>query len=316
MKIALITGSAGFIGTNLSRELLSLGYRVVGLDNFSSGFQENVALLKDIPNFSFVKHDVRKPIKINGHLDEIYNMACPASRKTTRRDPIYTLETCILGVKNVLELAKKNKAKVLHASSSEVYGDPLENPQKEDYRGNVNPIGPRGCYDEGKRAAETLCYEYFKQGVNVRVVRLFNAYGPFMGDDGRVIISFIKQALRNDDLTVFGDGSQTRSFCFIEDTINGLLKFMKLRRRYFGPLNLGNPESLPIIKLAKKVLKSVPQSKSKIVFKSLPENDPLKRQPDISLAIKVLKWKPRISLDEGIEKTIEYWLERKIHLRE
>ena len=307
-KTALITGSAGFIGTNLVKRLLSLDRRVIGLDNFYSSSPDNVKLFKDNSDYSFIKADVRKLPKISEHLDEIYNLACPASPPIYQKDPIFTLETSILGIKNTLELAKKNKAKILHASTSEIYGDPDQHPQKETYWGNVNPIGPRSCYDEGKRVAETYCYEYFNLGVDVRVVRIFNTYGPFMDPkDGRVVSNFLNQVLRGENLTIYGDGKQTRSFCFIDDLIEGMLKFMKLKKRFLGPINLGNPDEFTILELAQKAINLAGDTGSGIEHKPLPKDDPKKRRPGISLAKSVLNWQPKINLDEGLEKTMDYF---------
>jgi UDP-glucuronate decarboxylase len=308
MKTILITGATGFIGTNLALKLLSLGDRVIGIDNFYSSSPKRLRIFADKKNFYFIKHDIRKPLKIKEKIDEIYNLACPASPPIYQKDPIFTLETSILGIRNMLKLAEEYKAKILQASTSEVYGNPLEHPQKESYWGNVNPVGPRSCYDEGKRVAETFCYEYFKKGVDVRVVRIFNTYGPFMNPaDGRVVVNFIVQALKNEDLTIYGDGSQTRSFCYIDDLIEGMIKYMDLKERFFGPINLGNPGEFTIKQLAEMVLKLIPKSKSKIVYRPLPKDDPEKRRPDITLAKKVLNWEPKIGLEEGLLKTIYYF---------
>lgn len=307
MKKILITGATGFIGTNLALKLLSLGNKVVGVDNFYSSSPERLKIFAKKKNFSFIKHDIRKPLKINQKIDEIYNLACPASPPIYQKDPIFTLETSVLGIRNMLKLAQEHRARILQASTSEVYGNPLQHPQKESYWGNVNPVGPRSCYDEGKRVAETFCYEYFKKGVDVGVVRIFNTYGPFMNPaDGRVVVNFIVQALRNEDLTIYGDGSQTRSFCYIDDLIEGMIKYMALKKRFFGPINLGNPQEFTIKQLAKMVLKLIPESKSKIVYRPLPKDDPEKRRPDITLAKKVLGWEPKIRLEEGLMNTIKY----------
>lgn len=306
MKKVLITGAAGFVGTNLTNELLDQGNFVIGVDNFFSGKEENVEQYLEEKNYSFLEHDVRVPLEIKGSLDEIYNLASPASRDTTRKDPIFTLETAFIGTKNILNLAFEKKAKILHASTSEVYGDPDHSPQTEAYRGNVNTVGPRSCYDEGKRVAETLCFEYFQKGVDVRIVRLFNTYGPFMSDDGRVIVNFILQALNNQNITVYGKGDQTRSFCFIDDLIEGLVKYMALKRKMLGPVNMGNPNEYTILELARVILSLIPESKSKIVFEPLPADDPLQRKPDISLAKKIFGWEPEIDLEEGLKKTIKY----------
>ena len=307
-KTALITGSAGFIGTNLTKKLLSAGYRVVGLDNFYSSSPKNVKLFENNPNYSFIKADVRNSIKINGPLNEIYNLACPASPPVYQKDPIFTLDTSVLGIRNVLSLAKTKGAKVLHASTSEIYGDPAQHPQKETYWGNVNPVGPRSCYDEGKRVAETYCYEYFNLGVDVRVIRIFNTYGPYMDpEDGRVVSNFINQAINGENITVYGKGDQTRSFCYIDDLTDGILKFMRLKRKCFGPINLGNPGEFTILQLAEKIVDIVGNKKSKITYKPLPKDDPKKRKPDISLAKTILNWQPKIKLQKGLRQTIKYF---------
>ena len=250
MKTILITGGTGFIGTNLALKLLDLGNKVVAVDNFYSSSPERLKIFANKKNFSFIQHDIRKPLKIDQKIDEIYNLACPASPPIYQKDPIFTLETSVLGIRNMLKLAQEHKAKILQASTSEVYGNPLQHPQKESYWGNVNPVGPRSCYDEGKRVAETFCYEYFNKGVDVRVVRIFNTYGPFMNPaDGRVVVNFIVQALKGKDLTIYGDGSQTRSFCYVDDLIEGMIKYMELKERFFGPINLGNPEEFTMQKI-------------------------------------------------------------------
>jgi UDP-glucuronate decarboxylase len=308
VKTVLITGAAGFIGTNLTRRLLSLGFRVIGLDNFYSSSLKNTALFKDNPKYKLIRHDIRRPIGIKDKIDEIYNLACPASPPIYQKDPIFTLETSVLGIRNVLGMARKHRAKILQASTSEVYGNPLEHPQKESYWGNVNTVGPRSCYDEGKRVAETFCFEYFNRGVDVRVIRIFNTYGPYMNPkDGRVVVNFVNQALNNQDLTVYGDGKQTRSFCFVDDLVEGMVKYMALKKRFLGPLNLGNPQEKTILQLAEAILKLIPRSKSKIVYKPLPKDDPVKRKPDISQAKKILNWQPTVGLEEGLKKTIEYF---------
>ncbi|WP_048196640.1 UDP-glucuronic acid decarboxylase family protein [Methanocaldococcus vulcanius] len=324
MRTILVTGGAGFIGTNLIKRLLEDNNKVICIDNNYTGRLENIKQFLDNPNFKFIKHDITKPIKIEGELDEIYNLACPASPPHYQKNPIFTLNTSIFGIINILELAKKHNAKILHASTSEVYGNPLEHPQKESYWGNVNPIGPRACYDEGKRVAETYCYEYWKNfGLDVRIVRIFNTYGPYMDpNDGRVVSNFIIQALKNEPLTVYGDGKQTRSFQYIDDLIEGMLKYMemdkeglenKLKSKFnwdtIPVLNMGNPEEFTILELANKVLELIPESKSEIVFKPLPKDDPVRRRPDITMAKEVLSWKPKIRLEEGLKKTIEYFRE-------
>jgi len=318
----LVTGGAGFIGTNLIKKLLKEKNNVICIDNLYTGRFENIKQFLDNPNFKFIKHDITRPIMIEEEIDEIYNLACPASPPHYQKNPIFTLNTSIFGIINILELAKKHNAKILHASTSEVYGNPLEHPQKEIYWGNVNPIGPRACYDEGKRVAETYCYEYWKNfDLDIRIVRIFNTYGPYMDpNDGRVVSNFIIQALKNEPLTVYGDGKQTRSFQYIDDLIDGMLKFMEmdkeeLKKRLMDKfnwdtipvLNMGNPEEFTILELAYKVLELIPESKSEIVFKPLPKDDPVRRRPDITMAKEVLSWKPKVKLEEGLKRTIEYF---------
>ncbi|MBU3924965.1 SDR family oxidoreductase [Patescibacteria group bacterium] len=306
MKIILITGGAGFIGSHLAKKLLDAGNKIICLDNFYTGRMENIAGFLKNKNFKLLKRDVAKPLAIKA--DEIYNLACPASPRRYRQNPVKTIKTNIFGVFNMLALAKKNKARILQASTSEVYGDPLEHPQKETYWGNVNPIGVRSCYDEGKRLAETLCMDYWRQyKTEIRIVRIFNTYGPNMNpDDGRVVSNFIAQALRGKDITIYGGGSQTRSFQYIDDLTEGMIRMMK-QDEFIGPVNLGNPNEFTVKELADKVLKMIPESKSKIVYTSLPEDDPRKRKPDISLAKEKLGWEPKIELEEGLGKTIEYF---------
>ncbi|WP_456374036.1 UDP-glucuronic acid decarboxylase family protein [Methanocaldococcus sp.] len=323
MKTILVTGGSGFIGTNLIKKLLEdENNKVICIDNNYTGSFRNIKQFLEYENFKFIKHDISKPINIKENIDEIYNLACPASPIHYQKDPIFTLNTSIFGIINILELSKEHNAKVLHASTSEVYGNPLEHPQKESYWGNVNPIGPRACYDEGKRVAETYCYEYWKNfGLDVRIVRIFNTYGPYMNpDDGRVVSNFIIQALKNEPLTVYGDGTQTRSFQYIDDLINGMLKFMEIDKNKLKNdlekkfnwttipvLNMGNPEEYTILELANKILELIPESKSKIVFKPLPKDDPVRRKPDITMAKEILGWEPKIRLEEGLERTIEYF---------
>ncbi|ACV24346.1 UDP-glucuronic acid decarboxylase family protein [Methanocaldococcus fervens] len=324
MKTILVTGGAGFIGTNLIKRLLEDNNKVICIDNNYTGRFENIKQFLNNPNFKFIKHDITKPIKIEKEIDEIYNLACPASPPHYQKSPIFTLNTSIFGIINILELAKKHNAKVLHASTSEVYGNPLEHPQKESYWGNVNPIGPRACYDEGKRVAETYCYEYWKSfGLDIRIVRIFNTYGPYVDpNDGRVVSNFIIQALKNEPLTVYGDGKQTRSFQYIDDLVEGMLKYMevdknklenKLKDKFnwdtVPVLNMGNPEEFTILELAYKVLELIPESESDIVFKPLPKDDPVRRRPDITMAKEVLGWEPKVKLEEGLKKTIEYFRE-------
>lgn len=311
MKV-LVTGGAGFIGTNLIKKLLNLGHQVVCVDNFYSCDKKRIHLFERNKNYTFIEHDVKKPLKIDQKLDQIYNLACPASPSIYQKNPLYTLETSVFGIVNMLKLAKEHQAAFLQASTSEIYGNPLEHPQKESYLGNVNTVGPRSCYDEGKRVAETFCYLNSLEGVDIRVIRIFNTYGPYMNpEDGRVIVNFIIQALDNQNITIYGDGSQTRSFCFISDLINGMIKYMGLRKQYFGPINLGNPEEFSVKELAEKVLRCIPKSKSKIIFQPLPVDDPLKRRPDISLAKRIINWEPKIKLEEGLRETINYFKFKK-----
>lgn len=308
MKTILVTGGAGFIGSHLCEALLKQGHYVICLDNFFTGRKENIKHLMDFDNFELIRHDIIDPIKLE--VDEIYNLACPASPVHYQYNPIKTIKTSILGTMNMLGLAKRVKAKILQASTSEVYGDPLVHPQPEPYRGNVNPIGPRACYDEGKRAAETLCFDYHRQHkVDIRVVRIFNTYGPNMQiNDGRVVSNFIVQALKNEDITVYGDGKQTRSFCYVSDLVRGMIDFMN-QDQHLGPINLGNDGEFTILELAEKVIQ-LTHSKSKITFKPLPEDDPLQRKPDLSLARKLINYEPKIKLEEGLIKTIEYFKKR------
>ena len=308
MKTILVTGGAGFIGSHLCEALLKQDHYVICLDNFFTGRKENIKHLMDFYNFELIRHDIIDPIKLE--VDEIYNLACPASPVHYQYNPIKTIKTSILGTMNMLGLAKRVKAKILQASTSEVYGDPLVHPQPESYRGNVNPIGPRACYDEGKRAAETLCFDYHRQHkVDIRVVRIFNTYGPNMQiNDGRVVSNFIVQALKNEDITVYGDGKQTRSFCYVSDLVRGMIDFMN-QEQHLGPINLGNDGEFTILELAEKVIQ-LTHSKSKITFKPLPEDDPLQRKPDLSLARKLINYEPKIKLEEGLIKTIEYFKKR------
>lgn len=304
----LVTGGAGFLGSHLVEKLLAEGNDVVCLDNLFTGQEKNVALFRDNPRFSFIHHDVTEPYTLEA--DEIYNLACPASPVHYQADPVKTTKTSVLGALNALELARKNGAKVFQASTSEVYGDPEVHPQVEGYRGQVNPIGIRACYDEGKRCAESLFFDYHRQyGVPIKVVRIFNTYGPRMHpEDGRVVSNFIMQALRGDDLTIYGDGSQTRSFCYCDDLVDGIVRLMGSREAFTGPMNLGNPGEFTILELAEKVLQLV-GGKSRIVRRPLPQDDPTQRRPDISLAKAELGWEPKIQLDEGLERTIAYFRE-------
>jgi UDP-glucuronate decarboxylase len=308
MKTILVTGGAGFIGSHLCEFLLKQGHYVICLDNFFTGSKENIKHLLDFDNFEVIRHDIIDPIKLE--VEEIYNLACPASPVHYQYNAIKTLKTSILGTMNMLGLAKRVKARILQASTSEVYGDPQIHPQPESYRGNVNPIGPRACYDEGKRAAETLCFDYHRQhNVDIRVVRIFNTYGPNMQiNDGRVVSNFIVQALKNEDITVYGDGKQTRSFCYVSDLVRGMVDFMN-QDQSLGPINLGNDGEFTILELAEKIIK-LTNSKSRIVFKPLPEDDPMQRKPDLTLARKIIQYEPTIPLEEGLIKTIEYFRKR------
>jgi len=305
-KKILVTGGAGFLGSHLCERLLSEGNEVVCLDNYFTGQKQNVVhLLKD-PFFEMIRHDVTMPFFIE--VDEIYNLACPASPIHYQYNPIKTVKTSVMGAINMLGLAKRIKAKVLQASTSEVYGDPEVHPQTEDYWGHVNPIGPRSCYDEGKRVAETLFINYHKQNnVRIKIIRIFNTYGPRMHPhDGRVVSNFIVQALNGEDITIYGDGSQTRSFCYVDDLLDGMIRLMNSRDDFIGPVNVGNPGEFTMLELAELVLK-LTGSRSKIVYMPLPADDPTQRQPNIELATKELGWKPTIPLEEGLQKTIEYF---------
>lgn len=305
-KKILVTGGAGFLGSHLSERLLSEGNEVLCVDNLFTGHRDNIKHLLPNKDFKFIKHDISYPLYEN--IDEIYNLACPASPPRYQLDPIQTLKTSVIGVMNMLELAKKCRIKILQASTSEVYGDPEIHPQPESYRGNVNPIGPRACYDEGKRCAETLFFDYYRQyNLKIKVIRIFNTYGPRMNpNDGRVVSNFIVQALQGKDITIYGDGSQTRSFCYVDDLIDGIIIMMNSGEEVMGPINLGNPEEYTILELAHKVI-NITKSKSKIVYKPLPQDDPLMRQPNIELAKRNLNWEPKTKLKEGLEKTIQYF---------
>jgi len=305
MKTILVTGGAGFIGSHLCERLLNEGNSVIALDNFFSGSKENVVHLLKNPYFEMVRHDVTMPFF--AEVDEIYNLACPASPIHYQYNPIKTIKTSVMGAINMLGLAKRVKSKILQASTSEVYGDPDVHPQVESYWGNVNPIGIRSCYDEGKRCAESLFMNYHHQNnVDIKVIRIFNTYGPRMlPNDGRVVSNFIVQALQNKDITVYGDGLQTRSFQYVDDLVEGMLKMMATTN-FTGPVNIGNPREFTILELAEMVIKMT-NSKSKIIFEPLPQDDPTQRQPDISLAKEKLGWEPKIPLEEGLEKTIAYF---------
>ena len=305
-KKILVTGGAGFVGSHLCERLLNEGNEVVCLDNYFTGQKQNVVHLLSNPFFELIRHDVTTPFYIE--VDEIYNLACPASPVHYQYNPIKTIKTSVMGAINMLGLAKRIKAKVLQASTSEVYGDPHIHPQVETYWGNVNPIGERSCYDEGKRAAETLFVDYHKQNkVRIKIVRIFNTYGPRMHPhDGRVVSNFIVQALQNQDITIYGDGSQTRSFQYVDDLVEGMIRLMATPEDFTGPVNIGNPNEFTILELAEKVIR-LTGSKSKIVRMPLPPDDPAQRQPDIALARRVLGWEPKIQLEEGLMKTIGYF---------
>ena len=309
----LITGGAGFIGANLCKRLLNEGNKIICVDNLYTGQMRNIKPLMKNPNFKFINHNIIEPLSIEEKLDQIYNLACPASPPHYQKDPIFTINTCYIGMSNMLQLAIKNNCKILQASTSEVYGDPLEHPQKETYWGHVNCFGIRSCYDEGKRSAETLCYNYINQyGVDCKIIRIFNTYGPCMDkNDGRVVTNFINQALCNQDITVYGDGLQTRSFQYIDDLIEAMIRVMKTDNNFHGPINLGNPNEFTIKELAEITLELIKDSKSKIIYVELPADDPCKRKPDITLAKETIKWEPKIHLREGLKKTIEYFIEIK-----
>jgi len=306
-KTILVTGGAGFIGSHLCEKLLNQGSRVICLDNFFTGARKNIKHFLKNKDFKLIKSDIARPIKLKEKIDEIYNLACPASPIHYQKDPVETVRTNVLGAINTLELAKKLKAKVFQASTSEIYGDPLEHPQKETYFGNVNCLSPRACYDEGKRCAETLFMDYHRQyGVNIAIMRIHNTYGPRMAlDDGRVVSNFIVQTLKNRPITVYGDGKQTRSFMYIDDLIEAIIKLMA-KKNFIGPINVGNPNEMKIIDLAKRIVK-LTGSRNKLVYNSLPQDDPQRRKPDISLAKKVLAWQPKVNLEDGLKKTIEYF---------
>lgn len=306
MSKLLVTGAAGFLGSHLCKKLLEDGHEVLGVDNYYTGSRKNISTLLENENFEFVRHDITFPLYVE--IDGIFNLACPASPIKYQIDPVQTLKTSVVGSINMLGLAKRTSARILQASTSEIYGDPEISPQTEDYWGKVNPIGIRSCYDEGKRAAETLFFDYRREhNVDIRVARIFNTYGPNMAvDDGRVISNFIVQALRNEDLTVYGDGSQTRSFCYVSDLIDGLVKLFNFTDKELGPINLGNPTELSMLQIADLIV-SKTNSKSKIIFHELPQDDPRNRKPDISKANSLLQWHPRIDLLDGLKNTIDYF---------
>lgn len=302
----LVTGGAGFIGSHLCERLLARGHEVLCLDNFFTGSKRNVAHLLGNPYFELVRHDVTFPLYVE--VDQIFNLACPASPIHYQRDPVQTTKTSVHGAINMLGLAKRLKARIFQASTSEVYGDPEVHPQPEGYWGRVNPVGPRACYDEGKRCAETLFFDYHRQhGLDIKVARIFNTYGPRMHpDDGRVVSNFIVQALRNEPITIYGDGTQTRSFCYVDDLIEGILRLMDMPAEFTGPVNLGNPEEFSMLELAEHV-KNLTGSRSPLVFRPLPADDPRQRKPDITLAREALGWHPTVSLREGLRRTIDYF---------
>ena len=310
-KRVLITGGAGFLGSHLCERLLKEGHDVLCVDNFFTGSKENIAHLIENPYFELLRHDVTFPLYVE--VDEIYNLACPASPVHYQFDPVQTTKTSVIGAINMLGLAKRTKAKILQASTSEIYGDPEVHPQPENYKGAVSTIGPRACYDEGKRCAETLFFDYKRQhSVDIKVVRIFNTYGTRMHpNDGRVVSNFIVQALKNEDITIYGDGSQSRSFCYVDDLIEGMIAMMQSTQS--GPINLGNPHEFTMLELAQKIL-ILTNSKSKIIYKELPQDDPKQRQPDITFAKKELGWEPKVGIEEGLQKTIEYF-KRKINAK-
>jgi UDP-glucuronate decarboxylase len=306
MKKILVTGGSGFLGSHLCERLLTEGHHILCVDNYFTGSRTNISHLLNYKNFEIMRHDICFPLYVE--VDEIYNLACPASPIHYQLDPIQTMKTSILGAYNLLGLAKRTKAKILQTSTSEIYGNPIEHPQSEEYWGNVNPIGIRSCYDEGKRAAETLFMDYNRMHkVDIRIARIFNTYGPKMSkNDGRVISNFIIQALNNENITLYGNGNQTRSFCYVDDMITALITLMNTNMQYVGPINLGNPEEFTILELAEKIIKMT-NSKSQIQQKELPKDDPQQRKPNIEKANKILNWNPKIGLNEGLFKTIEYF---------
>ena len=305
-KRILVTGAAGFLGSHLCERLVEQGHEVLGIDNYFTGRRANVAHLLNQPNFELMRHDVTLPLFVE--VDEIYNLACPASPVHYQHDPVQTTKTSVHGAINMLGLAKRTGAKILQASTSEVYGDPEQHPQTEEYWGNVNPIGPRSCYDEGKRCAETLFFDYHRQnGVKIKVMRIFNTYGPRMHpEDGRVVSNFIMQSLTGQPITIYGDGRQTRSFCYVDDLIEGMIRLMNSPDEVTGPINIGNPGEFTIRELAEKVVEMV-GADAELVFRDLPVNDPMQRKPDITKAQSILGWEPTISLEQGLAKTIDYF---------
>lgn len=308
MKKILVTGGAGFIGSHLCKRLLEEGNDVICVDNFFTGTKDNILGLMGDRHFELMRHDITFPLY--AEVDQIYNLACPASPVHYQYSPVQTIKTSVHGAINMLDLAKRTKARILQASTSEVYGDPEVHPQHEEYWGRVNPIGIRSCYDEGKRCAETLFFDHHRQHqLDIRVIRIFNTYGPNMHpNDGRVVSNFIVQALQNKDITIYGDGSQTRSFQYVDDLIEGMIKMMDNTKGFVGPVNIGNPAEFTIKELAEKVLELIPESKSKIIYRDLPADDPRQRKPDITLAKANLGWEPKVALEEGLKKTIEYFI--------
>ena len=314
MKTILVTGGTGFIGSNLIKRLISdENNRIICVDNNLTGSLQNLADTVDNPRFKFIEHDIIEPLDIQEHIDEIYNLACPASPPAYQgKNAIFTTKTCVFGALNMLEMAKKHHAKILQSSTSEVYGEPLVHPQVETYRGNVNPNGVRSCYDEGKRCAESLFFDYNRLfGVKIKVIRIFNTYGPLMDpDDGRVVSNFICQALKGEDLTIYGDGSQTRSFCYVDDLIEVMIRMMNSDDNFLGPVNTGNPNEFTVKELARLVIEKINRrnnSKLKVIYKPLPSDDPSQRRPDITLAKTKLGWQPKVELKDGLDKTIEYF---------
>jgi UDP-glucuronate decarboxylase len=305
-KRVLVSGGAGFLGSHLCEHLLRLGDDVLCVDNYFTGRKDNIAHLLSDPHFEAMRHDITFPLYVE--VDEIYNLACPASPVHYQYDPVQTTKTSVIGAINMLGLAKRVGAKILQASTSEVYGDPTVHPQTEDYRGNVNPLGPRACYDEGKRCAETLFFDYLRQHkTRIKVARIFNTYGPRMHpNDGRVVSNFVVQALRGEDITLFGDGSQTRAFCYVDDLVGGLMRLMATGDEFTGPINIGNPHEIPVRELAERVIR-LTGSRSRVVFRPLPQDDPTQRCPDITLAQRILGWEPSVKLDDGLARTVSYF---------
>ncbi len=307
VKRILVTGGSGFIGSHLCEKLLSVGHEVICVDNFFTGTKDNIKHLVGNPYFEFIRHDICFPLYVE--VDEIYNLACPASPIHYQFDPVQTTKVNVLGSINMLGLAKRLKIRIFQASTSEIYGDPDIHPQPETYRGNVNPIGPRACYDEGKRCAETLFFDYYRQHyIDIKVVRIFNTYGPRMHpNDGRVISNFIMQALKGEDISIYGDGSQTRSFCYVDDTVDGIIKMMNTPKGFPGPVNIGNPYEMSILDVAELII-DITGSNSRLVFTTLPEDDPKRRCPDITLAKEKLNWKPTVDFETGLNRTVEHFL--------